>query len=106
MDAKEFGREWVVAWNAHDLERIVAHYANDVVLTSPVAAKITGNASGVVRGRDALREYFAQGLALFPELRFRLLEVLEGVASVCCITKTSGARAQRSLWSSMRREES
>ena len=82
MDAKEFGREWVEAWNAHDLERIVAHYAEDVVLTSPVAAKLTGNASGVVRGRDALREYFAQGLALYPELRFRLLEVLEGMSSV------------------------
>ena len=44
MDAKEFGREWVVAWNAHDLERIVAHYANDVVLTSPVAAKLNAAA--------------------------------------------------------------
>ena len=82
MDAKEFAREWVEAWNAHDLDRIVTHYATDVVLTSPVAARITGEASGVARGKDALREYFGKGLAMFPELHFRLLEVLEGMQSV------------------------
>ena len=38
LDAKRFAREWIEAWNSHDLDAILSHYATDVVLTSPVAA--------------------------------------------------------------------
>lgn len=82
LDAKELGAEWIAAWNAHDLERILAHYAENVVLTSPVAAKVLGDPAGTVTGIDALRNYFARGLALFPELRFTLIEATQGLASV------------------------
>ena len=27
--AKQFAREWVEAWNDHDLDRVLAHYAED-----------------------------------------------------------------------------
>ena len=43
--ARQFAREWVDAWNAHDLERILSHYAPDVVLRSPVAARLTSPGS-------------------------------------------------------------
>lgn len=82
MDAKEFAKEWIDAWNAHDLERILAHYSSDVVLVSPVAAKVTGEASGMVRGKEALRSYFQKGLELFPNLRFTLVDVMQGLSSV------------------------
>jgi len=82
MDAKEFARDWVDAWNSHDLERILSHYSSDVVLISPVAAKLTGEASGMVRGKDALRNYFQKGLELFPNLQFTLVDVMQGLSSV------------------------
>ena len=82
VDAKEFAREWVESWNAHDLERILAHYAPQVELTSPVAARLTGNSSGTVCGKVELRAYFQKGLEFFPELRFTLVEVLAGLSSV------------------------
>jgi ketosteroid isomerase-like protein len=75
-------RDWVDAWNAHDLDRILTHYDEDVVLTSPVAAKRLDDPSGTVRGKAALRAYFAMGLEMFPELRFELVDVMWGVASV------------------------
>ena len=29
IDARTFAEEWVAAWNAHDLERILAHYSDE-----------------------------------------------------------------------------
>ena len=62
LDLAGFAREWLTAWNAHDLERILAHYSEDVELTSPFVAKLTGRSEGVLRGKAALRDYFARGL--------------------------------------------
>ena len=82
IDAKEFAADWIAAWNAHDLNQILSHYAKNVVLTSPVAARVLGDPAGVVTGSDALRNYFAKGLALFPNLRFTLIDVMQGLSSV------------------------
>ncbi len=30
-----FAQEWLNAWNSHDLEAIMAHYAEDVIFYSP-----------------------------------------------------------------------
>ena len=76
-DREAFAREWIEAWNAHDLERILSHYAEDIVLTSPIAARRLGDPRGTVRGKAALRDYFAQGLAARPDLRFALRRARE-----------------------------
>jgi steroid delta-isomerase-like uncharacterized protein len=80
--AQEFAKEWVGAWNTHDLEAILAHYADDVVLTSPVAARLLGDPAGTVRGKAALRSYFSKGLTAYPDLRFELVDVMSGLSSV------------------------
>jgi ketosteroid isomerase-like protein len=82
MDADEFAREWIEAWNAHDLERILSHYSRDVVFTSPVAAQIVPESEGVIRGIDALRSYWASGLERVPDLHFDLVDVLHTVDGV------------------------
>jgi hypothetical protein len=38
-----------------------------------------GVESGRLRGKDAIRPYWAQGLAARPPLRFELLDVLSGI---------------------------
>jgi ketosteroid isomerase-like protein len=80
--ARQFGQEWIEAWNSHDLERILAHYDDDIRLVSPVALKLLNNGDGVVQGKDALREYFRRGLEAFPNLRFDLMDVLWGVDTI------------------------
>jgi acyl-CoA thioesterase FadM/ketosteroid isomerase-like protein len=80
--AWRLARDWVEAWNAHDLDRILEHYDDDVVLTSPVVVERLGDPSGTVRGKAALRGYFQAGLAAFPALRFDLVDVMWGLASV------------------------
>lgn len=40
-DAQAFAREWVKAWNDHDLPAILSHYADDVVFHSPRIRMVT-----------------------------------------------------------------
>jgi len=80
--AHQFAGEWVNAWNSHDLERILAHYDDEVVLTSPIALKLLNNADGVVRGKTALREYFLRGIQAYPDRQFDLIDVLWGVETI------------------------
>jgi predicted ester cyclase len=60
----------------------MSHYAPEIVLTSPVAARLLNDPSGVVRGQQALREYFKRGVEAYPNLTFELLDVMWGLSSV------------------------
>jgi ketosteroid isomerase-like protein len=80
--AREFAHHWIHAWNSRNLDQIMSHYADEVVLISPVAAKIFKDPSGTVKGRQALRDYFTRGLAAYPQLSFQLIDVLWGLSSV------------------------
>ena len=77
----EFEREWIEAWNAHDIDRILTHYRHDVRFVSPIAARF-GTPDGEVRGRPALRDYFGLGLASYPELHFQPIAALGGLRSI------------------------
>jgi hypothetical protein len=81
-EARQFARHWIAAWNSHDLEAILSHYGSEVVLTSPVAARLLNVASGTVEGKDALRSYFKRGLEAYPGLAFELLDVMWGISTV------------------------
>ena len=78
--AEAFAQEWVAGWNSHDLDRILAHYDDDVVFRSPVAERILGD--GVMRGKAALRGYWAKGLSLVPDLHFEVVNVRSSVDAV------------------------
>ena len=69
---------WVRAWNAHDVEAVLAHFHDDVVFTSPVAARLLPETGGVVRGKAALRDYWVTALNRLPELHFDVIDVYEG----------------------------
>ncbi|MCI0746168.1 MAG: nuclear transport factor 2 family protein [Verrucomicrobia subdivision 3 bacterium] len=81
IDLNSRAQEWIAAWNAHDLERILAHYADNVELTFPFVARLTGRSEGSARGKAALRDYFARGLQAFPTLRFDFIRLYSGVRS-------------------------
>jgi SnoaL-like domain len=81
-DSDELARRWIEAWNDHDLDRIIAHYTDDVVFSSPFIQKIGASPSGTVRGREALRAYFKTALDTYPALTFRLRAVFRGIDTV------------------------
>jgi predicted ester cyclase len=81
-EAWSLANHWVAAWNSHDLDSIMEHYEDAIELTSPVAARLLGSSDGKVIGKVNLRAYFQRGLEAYPELDFRLEDVLWGVTSV------------------------
>lgn len=80
--ARHFAEDWIASWNAHDLERILSHYAGDFEMSSPVIVQIAGEPSGTLKGKDAVGAYWRKALSLIPDLHFELHEVLLGVGSV------------------------
>jgi predicted ester cyclase len=81
-EAWSLANHWVAAWNSHDLESILTHYDDAIELTSPVAAQLLGRSDGKVVGKGELRAYFQRGLEAYPDLHFRLENVLWGLNSV------------------------
>ncbi|GAB6900598.1 nuclear transport factor 2 family protein [Kineosporia succinea] len=81
-DPQAFAAQWLAAWNAHDLEAVLAHFAEDVVFTSPVARQLLDGSDGVILGKAALREYWTRGLQLIPDLRFEIVGVYAGVEAI------------------------
>ena len=81
-EAQDLASHWIAAWNAHDLDAIMAHYEETVELTSPVAAQLLNTLDGKVIGKPALRAYFQRGLTAYPELHFHLENVLWGLNSI------------------------
>jgi hypothetical protein len=79
MDADAFARQWCEDWNSHDAERVLAHFSDDVVFTSPVALRILPDTAGVVHGKQGLRDYWTYALTLVPDLHFELIEVYSGI---------------------------
>ena len=91
-DADHFADDWIAAWNAHDLDRILSHYRGDVRFASPFATVHAGAPDGVVRGLPSLRRYFERALSAYPDLRFDLFAALPGVDSVALQYRSVGGR--------------
>jgi len=79
IDVDAFAREWIAAWNAHDLERVLSHYSPEVELSSPIAAERVPGSGGYIRGEAELRAYWEPALAANPDLHFALEAVLTAV---------------------------
>lgn len=90
--ATRFAAEWIAAWNAHDLGRVLSHYAEDFEMSSPYVVQIAGEPSGTLRGKTAVGAYWKKALELVPDLKFELLTVLVGVDSITLHYK--GARGR------------
>jgi ketosteroid isomerase-like protein len=92
--AHGLAQHWIRAWNSHDLDAIMSHYSEDVVLVSPVAAKLLGDPAGTVKGKAALRAYFQKGLEFYPQLKFDLVDVMWGLSSlVLYYTNQNGTKS-------------
>ena len=76
--AQRFTTEWLDAWNAHDLERVLSHYDDEFEMSSPFIATLAGESSGRLRGKAAIAKYWKTALERIPNLHFELTEILVG----------------------------
>jgi ketosteroid isomerase-like protein len=80
--AKRYAHEWLAAWNAHDVERVLAPWHEQCVFRSPLVVRVTGDASATVRGKAALRTYWTRALGTASRLHFKLDTIFVGHDSV------------------------
>ena len=76
--AQRWAEQWIDEWNRHDVDAVLAHFADDVEFSSPLVVQVMGHADGIVRGKDELRTYWTTALAARPDLRFELVDVQLG----------------------------
>jgi hypothetical protein len=95
--ADHFAAEWIAAWNSHDLDRILSHYADDFEMSSPFIAQIAGEPSGKLKGKKAVGDYWTKGLQRNPQLHFELASTLLGAGSITLYYKSQRGMAAEVL---------
>ncbi|MGY4572988.1 MULTISPECIES: nuclear transport factor 2 family protein [Bradyrhizobium] len=70
-DAERIYRLWDEALGNKDLEAALALYAPDASIESPLVQHLMQTKDGIVRGRDALREFIARVFRTNPPQRRR-----------------------------------
>lgn len=80
--ARQLATRWIAAWNSHDLDAILDLYRADFTMSSPYIAKLTAEASGTLRGREAVGAYWRTALEKYADLHFNLKAVYCGADSL------------------------
>lgn len=73
-EAWTFAEQWAEHWSRRDVEAVLAHFAEHAVFSSPVALKVTGEAT--IHGKQALRAYWDRAIANHPSLHFTVNRVV------------------------------
>jgi steroid delta-isomerase-like uncharacterized protein len=71
-ELRVIARAWLDCFARHDLDHLLALYADDAVHTSPKIRVRHPDTGGVLRGKDALRAWWADAFARIPELGYVL----------------------------------
>ncbi|MEH6304909.1 nuclear transport factor 2 family protein [Olivibacter sp. CPCC 100613] len=85
---KRFTSAWIQAWNDHNLEVILEHYADNVDFRSPIIWQLQINECGNIMDKQVLRAYFEKALLKYPDLTFELYHELYGVNSVVLVYRS------------------
>ncbi len=80
--ARTFAADWIAAWNNHDIQAIMHHYADDISFTSPFVTRLNNDPTSRITTKPDLQQYFLRALTAYPDLTFELFHVLTAVNSV------------------------
>lgn len=83
--AAAFAARWYAAWNARDIDAIMACYEPGVEHSSPFIKRYNNSDEKWLRGIEAVRDYFARALVRNPTLQFHPLHVAVGLESVILV---------------------
>jgi ketosteroid isomerase-like protein len=75
-------RRWLDCFETHDVDVLVALYAEDARHTSPKLRASRPETGGFLVGRDALREWWADAFRRISGLRYRELTLTAGSSRV------------------------
>ncbi|MBS1569750.1 MAG: nuclear transport factor 2 family protein [Bacteroidetes bacterium] len=70
LDLQQIAQLWFNAFNAHDLEALLALYADDARHFSPKLQARRPESGGWIKGKDALRAWWSDSFQRLPSLRY------------------------------------
>jgi ketosteroid isomerase-like protein len=71
-DLRALAQRWIEAFNAHDLEALLALYHDDAEHFSPKLLTRHPETLGLIRGKDALRSWWQDAFHRLPTLHYEL----------------------------------
>ncbi|MEJ7611079.1 MAG: nuclear transport factor 2 family protein [Ferruginibacter sp.] len=74
--------QWLAAFNAHDLEALLSLYDDDALHYSPKLKLRMPETNGYIRGKEALRTWWADAFERLPGLQYVLTSVTADERSV------------------------
>lgn len=80
--AHNFAKEWVEAWNSHDLNKVLSHYEIDFEMSSPIIKEIANESSGKLKGIEQVQAYWSKALEMNPKLHFTIKNIFIGANSI------------------------
>jgi len=80
-----FADRWYAAWNAHDIDAIMACYDPSISHSSPFIRRYNNSDDTELLGIPAVRDYFARALTRNPTLRFDPMHITTGLQSVLLV---------------------
>jgi SnoaL-like domain len=84
---KEAALGWMDDWNNRNLEKVMAHYTDDVKLYSPTVIRRWNEIEGKLEGKAAVERHFRKGLEEMPDIRFEFHSILYGIESIILFYK-------------------
>ncbi|MGZ3418370.1 MAG: nuclear transport factor 2 family protein [Polyangiales bacterium] len=75
MSNESIAHAWIAAFNAHDVDALVALYADDATHTSPKIRALHPESGGKLLGKAALSSWWRDANARIPDLRYELTAV-------------------------------
>ncbi|MFA6448932.1 MAG: nuclear transport factor 2 family protein [bacterium] len=86
----QFINEWLVAWTAQDIDRLLSFYSDDMEYLDP-------NTRGELKGKDAFRGYVGKLFSAWPKMSWHAKTIFEHAGGSNCtatwraeITKPDG----------------
>lgn len=72
---KDIALQWFAAFNAHDLEALLALYADDAEHFSPKLKLRHPETNGLITGKDALRSWWRDAFERLPSLNYEVVKL-------------------------------
>ena len=71
-DPSTIATNWLAAFNAHDLEALLALYDDQAIHFSPKLKIRKPETGGLIKGKEAMRTWWADALERLPTLHYKL----------------------------------
>lgn len=72
---KDIALQWFAAFNAHDLEALLALYADDAEHFSPKLKLRHPETHGLITGKEALRSWWRDAFERLPSLNYEVVKL-------------------------------